>query len=259
MTVITQPAETRPGHEYERFAPLFAEKALLDPEDPRRAELRAELVTGHAGLAEHIALRFTHRGVPHEDLTQVALVGLIHAVDRFDPGRGFDFLTFAVPTIMGEVRRYFRDTAWSMRVPRKLQERHLALSNAGNELSQRLGRAPTPSELAKHLNLPVDAVYEGIAAGQTYQSVSLDDAPTETDQTLSVADTALDGVDVVESLRPLIERLSERERRILALRYFRDDTQTQIAEHLGLSQMHVSRLLTRTLRKLREGLADPCA
>ncbi|MGQ0840121.1 SigB/SigF/SigG family RNA polymerase sigma factor [Actinokineospora sp.] len=251
-----------PAHEYSHLAPVFAELAALAPTDRRRGDLRATLVTGHLPLAEHIALRFAHRGVPREDLTQVATVGLIHAVDRFDPDRGVDFLSYAVPTIMGEVRRHFRDTAWSVRVPRRLKELHLAIAAASGELSQRVGRAPTPSELAEHLGMSREDVYEGLAAGQVYQSVSLDEALSDSaasnplGDTLGVDDAALDGVDNHESLRPLIAALPERERHILLLRFFRNMTQTQIAERLGISQMHVSRLLTRTLGQLRTRLTD---
>ncbi|GLW90776.1 SigB/SigF/SigG family RNA polymerase sigma factor [Actinokineospora globicatena] len=252
---------TSSSHEYSHLAPLFAELVELPDGDGRREAVRDKLVTGHLPLAEHIAMRFAHRGVARDDLTQVATVGLIHAVDRFDPGRGIDFLSFAVPTIMGEVRRYFRDTAWSVRVPRRLKELHLTITAAGNELSQRLGRAPTPSEIATHLGMSREEVYEGLEAGQVYQSVSLDEALSSGDpdsdplaDTLGEDDAALLGIEDHESLRPLIERLPERERRILLLRFFKNMTQTQIAEKIGVSQMHVSRLLTRTLETLRAGL-----
>jgi RNA polymerase sigma-B factor len=248
--------------DYERLAPLFVELAAIDTADPRRAELREELVTGHLPLAEHIATRFSHRGVPREDLVQVATVGLINAVDRFEPDRGSDFLSYAVPTIMGEVRRHFRDASWSIRVPRRLKELNLAITAASGELSQRLGRAPTPSEIATHLNLTQEDVFEGLEAGNAYHSVSLDEALSADSDSdpladmLGEEDAALEGVENYESLRPLIEKLPERERLILTLRFFRNLTQTQIAERIGISQMHVSRLLARTLERLREGLLD---
>lgn len=248
--------------EYELLAPLFVELAAIDKADPRRAAVREELVTGHLPLAEHIATRFSHRGVPREDLVQVATVGLINAVDRFEPDRGSDFLSYAVPTIMGEVRRHFRDASWSIRVPRRLKELNLAITAASGELSQRLGRAPTPSEIATHLNLTQEDVFEGLEAGNAYHSVSLDEAlsaDSDSDplaEMLGEEDSALEGVENYESLRPLIEKLPERERLILTLRFFRNLTQTQIAERVGISQMHVSRLLTRTLERLREGLLD---
>ena len=249
---------------YEHLTPMFAEMAELPEGDPRRAELRNKLVTGHLPLAEHIAARFSNRGVPREDLVQVATLGLINAVDRFQPDRGTDFLSFAVPTVMGEVRRHFRDASWSMHVPRRLKELNLAINAASAELSQRLGRAPTPSELGKHLDLTSEQVYEGLEAGNAYHSMSLDEAlspDADSDplgDTLGQQDEALAGVENYESLRPLIESLPERERQILTLRFFRHMTQTQIADRIGISQMHVSRLLSRTLENLRQGLlADP--
>ncbi|HWM06886.1 MAG TPA: SigB/SigF/SigG family RNA polymerase sigma factor [Actinophytocola sp.] len=253
-------SRSNPDTGYEHLAPMFHELAELDEQDPRRSGLRNELVTGHLPLAEHIAARFSNRGVPREDLVQVATLGLINAVDRFQPDRGTDFLSFAVPTVMGEVRRHFRDASWSMHVPRRLKELNLAINSASAELSQRLGRAPTPSELARHLDLSQEQVYEGLEAGNAYHSMSLDEAlspDADSDslgETLGETDTALDGVEDYESLRPLIERLPERERMILTLRFFRHMTQTQIADRIGISQMHVSRLLTRTLEQLRQGM-----
>lgn len=251
-----------PGNGYEHLVPLFDEMAALPEDDPQRGELRDKLVTGHIPVAEHIAARFSHRGVPREDLIQVATLGLINAVDRFQPDRGSDFLSFAVPTIMGEVRRHFRDASWSMRVPRRLKELNLAITSASGELAQTLGRAPTPSEIATKLGLSQEDVYEGLEAGNAYHSVSLDEAlsaDSDSDplaDTLGEEDAALEGVEYHESLRPLIEELPERERQILTLRFFHNLTQTQIAERVGISQMHVSRLLARTLERLRQGLLD---
>ncbi|MET0133068.1 MAG: SigB/SigF/SigG family RNA polymerase sigma factor [Kibdelosporangium sp.] len=253
-------ARARGKTSYEHLAPLFDDLAALEKDDPRYAELRDELVTGHLPVAEHIARRFAHRGEASEDLVQVATVGLINAVDRFDPSRGTDFLSFAVPTVMGEIRRYFRDSSWSVRVPRRLKELHLSISAAGNELSQRLGRAPTPSEIATHLGLSKDEVYEGLEAGNAYHSVSLDNMLTQDSDNTSLGemlgepDSAMEGVDNHESLLPLIRNLPERERTILLLRFFGNLTQTQIAEKVGISQMHVSRLLARTLERLRDGM-----
>ncbi|MGH3922598.1 MAG: sigma-70 family RNA polymerase sigma factor, partial [Pseudonocardiaceae bacterium] len=155
-------------------AALFAELAGLDQSDPRRAQLRDRLVAAHLPLARHIARRFSHRGEPQDDLEQVACVGLIHAVDRFEPDRGSDFLSFAVPTITGEVRRYFRDHAWAMRVPRRLKDLHVAIGSAMSILSQQHGRAPTASELAEYLDLPREQVLEGLGAASGYRTSSLD-------------------------------------------------------------------------------------
>ncbi|QWF80091.1 SigB/SigF/SigG family RNA polymerase sigma factor [Amycolatopsis sp. CA-230715] len=250
------------SHEYEHLRPLFAELASLAEEDPRRAEVRDKLVTGHLPLAEHIAQRFSGRGVAKEDLVQVGTVGLINAVDRFDASRGADFLSFAVPTVMGEVRRHFRDTGWLVRVPRRLKELHLSLSNASTKLSQQLGRAPTPSELAEHLGVTKDDVYEGLEAGNAYNSASLDEVLTSDSDSAALGDllgeddAGLIGVENSGALEPLVAALPERERRILALRFVHNLTQTQIAERIGVSQMHVSRLLARSLTALREGLSE---
>ncbi|MBA8825865.1 RNA polymerase sigma-B factor [Saccharopolyspora lacisalsi] len=247
------------GQSYEELAPLFAELAGVSRQDPRYEELRDKLVTEHLPVAQHIARRFSHRGEPQEDLTQVATLGLINAVDRFDPERGVDFLSYAVPTIMGEVRRHFRDTGWAVRVPRRLQERHLSVSSAISTLSQELGRAPSPSEIAKHLGITRNQVYEGLEASNAYRSSSLDELLTDTDEiplgdAIGEHDLELGEVENREAIRPLLAELGERERRIVVLRFFRSMTQTQIAEQIGISQMHVSRLLSRTLAWLRNRL-----
>jgi RNA polymerase sigma-B factor len=246
---------------YEHLTPLFKEFASLKDGDPRRQQLRDELVTGHLPVALHIARRFAHRGEPQEDLEQVATVGLINAVDRFEPDRGTDFLSYAVPTITGEVRRHFRDQAWAMRVPRRLKDLHVAIGAAVSELSQRLGRAPRPSEIAAHLKCSTEEVLEGLEAASAYRSASLDEVLTDdeasghtTADALGEADNALDQVEYREAVRPLLASLPERERTILLLRFFGNLTQTQIAERIGISQMHVSRLLARTLAQLRQDL-----
>ncbi|HEY8371792.1 MAG TPA: SigB/SigF/SigG family RNA polymerase sigma factor [Pseudonocardiaceae bacterium] len=255
------PDARSPGR-YDHLAPLFHELAALSEDDPRRAELRDKLVTEHLPVAQHIARRFSNRGEPQEDLVQVATLGLINAVDRFQPDRGVDFLSFAVPTIMGEVRRHFRDTGWSVRVPRRLKELHLSINAATSQLSQQLGRAPTPSELAEHLGISKEEVYEGLEATNAYRSASLDDLLLEDDDTVSLGDALgevdaeLEQVEYRESLQPLLARLPERERKVLMLRFFGNMTQTQIAKRVGVSQMHVSRLLARTLAQLRDELRD---
>jgi RNA polymerase sigma-B factor len=249
---------------YEHLTPLFKEFASLPEDDPRRQELRDKLVTGHLPVAQHIARRFAHRGEPQDDLEQVATVGLINAVDRFEPDRGSDFLSYAVPTITGEVRRHFRDQAWSMRVPRRLKDLHVAIGAAVSELSQRLGRAPRPSELAAHLQCSTEEVLEGLEAASAYRSASLDEVLSADDDSsghtaadaLGAADSELDQVEYREAVRPLLESLPERERTILMLRFFGNLTQTQIAQQVGISQMHVSRLLAQTLATLRDRLAE---
>lgn len=246
--------------DYAHLRPLLDEFAGLAPEHPRRPQLREELVTGYLPLAEHVAQRFSGRGVAKEDLVQVARLGLVNAVDRFDPSKGGEFLAFAVPTVMGEVRRYFRDAGWVLRVPRRLKDLHISISNASSTLSQRLGRAPTPSEIAEHVGLSREQVYEGLEASHAYHSMSLDEVISsdnddlELGDTLGEQDTAFEGVENHETLQPLVAKLAERERRILVLRFTHNLTQTQIAERIGISQMHVSRLLSRTLQQLRSGL-----
>ncbi len=248
--------------DYQAFAPLFTEFVSLPADDPRHAELRDELVAGHLPVARHIARRFAHRGEPQDDLEQVAILGLIQAVDRYQPDRGSDFLSFAVPTITGEVRRHFRDHAWAMRVPRRLKDLHVSLGTAVSELSQRLGRAPTATELARHLDLPREEILEGLEASSAYRSSSLDDLLTADQDTPALegvvgeADAELDRVEYRTTLAPLLEQLSDRERAILKLRFFGGMTQSQIAQQIGLSQMHVSRLLSRTLARLRSELRD---
>ena len=211
-------------------------------------------------LADHIARRFDGRGEPRDDLVQVARVGLVNAVIRFDVDAGSDFVSFAVPTIMGEVRRHFRDNSWSVKVPRRLKELHLRLGAATAEMSQRLGRAPTPSELAAELEMDRDEVVEGLIAGSSYNTLSIDGAGGGTEEAPAIADTLgdvdlnLDQIENRESLRPLLASLPERERQVLLLRFFESMTQTQIAERVGISQMHVSRLLAKSLTRLRDQL-----
>ncbi|MGH3625372.1 MAG: SigB/SigF/SigG family RNA polymerase sigma factor, partial [Sciscionella sp.] len=223
--------------------------------------LRQRLVTEHLPVARNIAYRFRNRGEFEEDLTQVAAIGLLKAVDRFDPGHGADFMSFAVPTIVGEVRRYFRDSTWDVRVPRPLKERHASISTAAVRLSQELGRAPTPSEIAGRLGIAQDEVVEGLEAAAAQRSSSLDAILGQEDGdslggTLGAYDAELSGVDDRETLRPLLRELPERERTVLALRFFKNMTQTQIAERLGVSQMQISRLLARTLSQLRQSLGE---
>jgi RNA polymerase sigma-B factor len=239
---------------------LFIQLAALPQGDDARLRIRSELVEMHLPLVEYLARRFRNRGEWLDDLTQVATIGLIKSIDRFDLGRGVEFSTYATPTIVGEIKRHFRDKGWAVRVPRRLQELKLALTKAVGELAQREGRAPTVAELAAHLQMTEEEVLEGLESANAYSTVSLDapdsgdeDAPAVA-ESLGVLDEALEGVEYRESLKPLLERLPPREKRILLLRFFGNMTQSQIATELGISQMHVSRLLARTLTQLREGL-----
>ena len=249
--------ETRPDRA--RARELFACLVDMPDDDPRRRPMRDELVEMHLPLVQYLARRFRNRGEPYDDLVQVATIGLIKSIDRFDLERGVEFSTYATPTIVGEIKRHFRDKGWAIRVPRRLQEMKLALTKATSELSQRNGRAPTVAELAAHLSLTEEDILEGLESSNAYSAISLD-APDLDDETsamtdtLGVTDAALEGVEYRESLKPMLEKLPPREKRILLLRFFANMTQSQIATELGISQMHVSRLITRTLAQLREGL-----
>ena len=246
--------------DYAHLAPLFVEFAGLPAGHPERVALRNKLVTGYLPVVQHIARRFGGRGEPVDDLEQAGTVGLLNAVDRFEPGRGIDFLSYAVPTITGEVRRHFRDRTWSMRVPRRLKDLQSSINGAVGPLSQELGRAPRPSEIAARLGIATEEVVEGLDAQQAYRSTSLDElvsgGDTALTDTLGSADAELDKVEYRQTLAPLLDELPERERTILVLRFFGNMTQTQIADRVGISQMHVSRLLAQTVAQLRKRMLD---
>jgi RNA polymerase sigma-B factor len=252
--------ETQESPDLRTRTAAFFRQMAAGPADPGYAGAREGLVALHMPLVEHLARRFRNRGEPYDDLVQVATIGLIKAIDRFDSDRGVEFSTYATPTILGEIKRYFRDKGWAIRVPRRLQELRLSLTAATAELTQELGRAPTVAELSERLGLSPDLVIEGLESANAYNTLSLD-APdqNETDATtvldgLGGEDEALESVEYRESLKPLLAQLDTREKRILTLRFFRGMTQSQIAEEIGISQMHVSRLLARTLTELRAGL-----
>lgn len=196
-----------------------------------------------------------------DDLYQVACVGLIKAVDRFDPAQG-SFTAFAVPTIMGEVRRYFRDHAWAARVPRRVKDLTLDVGKATEELSQRLGRSPTATELAVELGTDADSVIEAIAAAGAYQTHSLDTPLSRDGESATLADTlATDDVELEQTelhlaLQPLIDRLEPREKRIVVMRFFEEKTQTEIAREIGVSQVQISRLLSKILTRIRTNLDE---
>ena len=258
VDVEVDPAELPPSTRSEKTAAdrahargLFTELAELPEGDPRRARLRDELVEQHLPLVEYLARRFRNRGEPLDDLVQVATIGLIKSVDRFDLERGVEFSTYATPTIVGEIKRHFRDKGWAIRVPRRLQELKLSLTKATSELSQKNGRSPTVAELAAHLGLSEEEILEGLESANAYSAVSLDAPDGGDDDSPSVSDSL--GI-TDEALKPLLEKLPAREKKILLLRFFGGMTQSQIAGELGISQMHVSRLLARTLAQLREGL-----
>ncbi|MGW0607588.1 RNA polymerase sigma factor SigF [Streptomyces sp. NPDC002640] len=251
--------EERTAQDRSEARALFVRLRSLESGTPEYGQLRDRLVRMHLPLVEHLARRFRNRGEPLDDLTQVATIGLIKSVDRFDPDRGVEFSTYATPTVVGEIKRHFRDKGWAVRVPRRLQELRLSLTTATAELSQTHGRSPTVHELAERLGISEEEVLEGLESANAYSTLSLD-VPDTDDESPAVADTlgaedeALEGVEYRESLKPLLEDLPPREKRILLLRFFGNMTQSQIAQEVGISQMHVSRLLARTLAQLREKL-----
>ncbi|GAA4693141.1 RNA polymerase sigma factor SigF [Pseudonocardia yuanmonensis] len=265
--VHATPVGTADGHaasEYIGLMPTLERYASLPPEHPDRPRLREELALGFLPVVRHVAARHA-RGYPGglDDLVQVGALGLLSALDRWDPelARG-EFLGYLVPCVRGEILRYFRDRTWTMRVPRRLKDLTVAIRQVTGPLSQQLGRAPRPSELAAHLDVPVEEVIEALDAESNQYTGSLDAVLGEDDgdnpitNRLGELDAALDLVEYRHALRPLLDRLPERERTILLLRFFGELTQTQIAERIGISQMHVSRLLSRTLRRLRSELLD---
>lgn len=246
-----------------RSAELFTQMREDGVADAVREGARDSLVHLHLPLVEHCARRFRNRGEPFEDLVQVGTIGLIKSVDRFDPERGVEFSTYATPTIIGEIKRYFRDKGWAIRVPRRLQELRMQIGSATAELTQSLGRSPTASELAERVGCSVEEIIEGIESSNAYSTLSLDATDDSDDGTSSMLDAlgaddaGLEHVEIRESLKPLLDRLEPREKRILLLRFFKNQTQSQIAEEIGVSQMHVSRLLSRTLDQLRASLETP--
>ncbi len=239
-------------------------RVLGDPtsSEADRVAARDDLVRLHLPLVEHCARRFRNRGEPFEDLFQVGTIGLIKSIDRFELDRAVEFSTYATPTIIGEIKRHFRDKGWAIRVPRRLQELRMQISSATAELTQSLGRSPTPRELASHVGCSVEEIVEGMESSNAYSTLSLDAGDDSADtgasmlDSLGVDDAHLTQVEIRESIKPLLDELDPREKRILLLRFFKNMTQSQIAAEIGVSQMHVSRLLTRTLDQLRVSLED---
>jgi RNA polymerase sigma-B factor len=217
--------------------------------------LRDELIADNLGLAYHLARRFSHRGEAPEDLNQVASVALVKAVDRFDPDRGFEFSTYATRTILGELKRHFRDKGWSVRPPRDVQELYLHLGHAVDSLTQEHSRAPTVAEIANKLNASQEQVLEAMEAGQGYRTTSLE-APvyqeTTLADTLGTDDPAIGLTDNRQVLNDAIAKLPPQRRQVLKMRFVDDLTQSEIARRIGVSQMHVSRLITTSLSQLRE-------
>src|SRR6188472_4372975 len=234
-----EPPEVPPGRfeaSKRRSAELFVELTADGATDAERSVARDGPVRLHLPLVEHCARRFRNRGEPFEDLVQVGTIGLIKSVDRFDTGRGVEFSTYATPTIIGEIKRYFRDKGWAIRVPRRLQELRMSISSVTGEMFQELGRSPTPREIADKIGVSVEEVMEGIESANAYSTLSLDAGDSNDEgtgasmlDTLGMDDAALAHVEIRESIKPLIEQLPSREKRILLLRFFRGMTQLQIA------------------------------
>lgn len=222
--------------------------------------VRDRLADYYLPLAEGLARRYRHCGQPMDDLVQAACIGLVKAIDRFDGSRGVGFESYAVPTILGELKRYHRDRGWSVRMPRQLQERALTVKDAMPELAQELGRSPTVSEIAEFTALSEDEVLEGLDAQDAYTSISLDTPLSNDGESMTLGDliatedTELEIAEEWAECVPHLRSLPERERRLIELRFFKDRTQSEIAQELGISQMHVSRLLSQTIDSLREAL-----
>ncbi|RMI31485.1 SigB/SigF/SigG family RNA polymerase sigma factor [Nocardia stercoris] len=251
---------------YDDIEPDLAVLAGMNPADHDREMLRQKIIARCVPLADHIARRFGGRGELADDIAQVARIGVIHAVDRFDPARGSSFVAFAVPTVMGEVRRHFRDNTWAVRVPRRTKEIQLMIGDAVERLAQRFGRMPRTREIAAELAVDIEEVTRALVAANGYQTTPMTPVNAEDGDETATAVSALFGleepryeqVEQFLAVQPLIQRLPERERRILGMRFFEYRTQTQIAQALGISQMQVSRILSRTLTVLRDQVfAEP--
>jgi RNA polymerase sigma-B factor len=247
----------------------FATARARHDQDPDRKDseyesLRNDLVVAHLNLVRFLALKFANRGEPLDDLVQVGTVGLLKAIDRFELDRGVEFTTYATPTIVGEIKRYFRDKGWAVKVPRRLQELNLAVNRANDKLAIELGRSPTVAELAVHLNAGEDEILEAQELGQAYNLLSLDsEVSGETDKksqtladTVGVSDAGLELLEDRANLERAFDVLTGRERVIIYLRFYESVSQTEIAKRLNVSQMHVSRLQAKALEKLRAILAE---
>ncbi|GAA1243288.1 RNA polymerase sigma factor SigF [Kitasatospora nipponensis] len=259
----SRPAAVCPADARELSKALFARLRAAEEGTSEYSYVRGTLIELNMALVRFAASRFGHRKEPVEDIVQVGTIGLIKAIDRFDLSFEVEFSTFALPTISGEIKRFFRDTGWMVHVPRRLQELRLTLAKTSDAMEQLLDRLPTPGELAAHLDLPEDEVREGLIASQAQSATSLDAPAPGSDHRnggdalgdrVAQEEGAFETVLCLETLKPLIAALSERDRSILSLRFGAELTQAEIGRRLGISQMHVSRLLTRTLTGLRAEL-----
>ncbi|MEU5481112.1 RNA polymerase sigma factor SigF [Streptomyces sp. NPDC059837] len=259
---IADPSQVAPKDARQLSRLFFDQLAILEEGTPEYQYARNTLIEMNVTLVQYAAGRFRSRGQDEmEDIVQVGTIGLIKAIDRFELSREVEFTSFAVPYIIGEIKRFFRDTSWAVHVPRRLQEARIQLAKATEELRSRLGRMPTDTELSQLMCLSEEEVNEARLASNGYNSASLDAAISSSDDGeaaladfIGINDNALELVEDFNALAPMIAELDDRERRIIHMRFVDELTQAQIGEHLGVSQMHVSRLLSRTLAKLREGM-----
>ena len=253
---------TRPAGNGRRFlqpAPgrAQADAALLERYRDGDEAARDDVVSRFLPLARQLARRYARGNEPVDDLFQVASIGLLKAIDRFDPSRGYAFSTFAVPTIVGELKRYFRDTGWAVHVPRPIQDRIVQVNSAITELSRELGHSPTSAEIAAQLGCGVEDVVEAMDAARAFDAVSLETPRGSGEEggsyaeTVGADDESYDMVEFAATLAPAMKAMPPRDRLILRLRFERDMTQSEIADHLGISQMHVSRIIRRALARLR--------
>ncbi|CAM5733294.1 RNA polymerase sigma factor OS=Streptomyces fumanus OX=67302 GN=GCM10018772_18650 PE=4 SV=1 [Streptomyces fumanus] len=262
LPTVADPSKVAPKDARELSRLFFDQLAVLEEGTPEYQYARNTLIEMNMSLVRYAASRFRSRGPEErEDIVQVGMIGLIKAIDRFELTREVEFTSFAVPYIVGEIKRFFRDTSWAVHVPRKLQEARVELAKATDELRSRLGRTPTVKELAELMSLSEDEVVEARLAANGYNSSSLDaalggseDGETVLADFIGTEDAALELVEDFHALAPLIAQLADRDRQIIHMRFVEELTQAQIGERLGVSQMHVSRLLSRTLAKLREGM-----
>jgi RNA polymerase sigma-B factor len=252
---VTSPKVHSSPRNEEEVERLFEEfRRTRDP------ETRNRLVLMHQNLVRFLAAKFANRGEPLEDLIQVGSIGLINAIDRFEPERGTKFSTYATPTIVGEIKRYFRDKAWNLKVPRSLQELNLQVIKANETLSQHLGRSPTIAEIAAHVGASEEETLDAMELGNAYEMISLDSklsfegeaAPLTVNDSIGVADLGLEKVETYDDLKDAVECLDNREKMIIYLRFFQGLSQTEVAKRLKISQMHVSRLQHKALNRLKE-------
>ncbi|MFF4729073.1 RNA polymerase sigma factor SigF [Streptomyces mirabilis] len=267
LPLIDEPLKISPKDARSLSRQFFDRLAVLEEGTHDYQYARNTLIEMNLSLVRYAAARFRSRNQDEmEDIVQVGTIGLIKAIDRFELTREVEFTSFAVPYIVGEIKRFFRDTSWAVHVPRRLQEARIELAKATEELRTRLGRTPTTRELAALMSLSEEEVIEARKASNGYNSSSLDAALTAEDGAdgdtvladfIGEDDPSLELVDDFQSLAPLIAELDERQRRIIHMRFVEERTQAQIGEELGISQMHVSRLITRIIKRLRTGLLDP--